>query len=215
MIRVFETFGSLQGESTFAGERCFFIRLAGCRLRCAWCDTLQAQAHDCGKEYSAAELTALALASGIPLVEVTGGEPLEQPEAVELLQCLLDAGLQVLLETNGAEDASSVPEGVVRIFDYKLPSSRMESLMLPENFRTLRKQDEVKFVIGSREDFLRAREVETLYDIPAQTAKIIYSPVWGCVDFAELAQWIVESRAPGRMQLQLHKLIWGADAAGV
>ena len=205
MIRVFETFGSLQGESTFAGERCFFIRLAGCRLRCAWCDTLQAQPHDCGKEYSAAELTDLALASGIPLVEVTGGEPLEQPEAVELLQRLLDAGLQVLLETNGAEDASSVPEGVVRIFDYKLPSSRMEDLMLPENFRTLRKQDEVKFVIEDRRD----------YDFSVQTSKIIYSPVWGCVDFAELAQWIVESRAPGRMQLQLHKLIWGADAAGV
>ena len=157
----------------------------------------------------------MALASGIPVVEVTGGEPLEQPESVNLLQKLLDVGLQVLLETNGAEDASRVPEGVVRIFDYKLPFSRMESLMLPANFHTLRKLDEVKFVIGSREDFDRAREVETLYAIPEQVNKIFYSPVWGAVTFAELAQWIMESKAPGRMQLQMHKLIWGADATGV
>ena len=157
----------------------------------------------------------MALASGIPVVEVTGGEPLEQPEAIQLLQSLADAGLQVLLETNGAEDASAVPAEVVRIFDYKLPSSRMEDLMLPENFRTLREHDEVKFVIGSREDFLRAREVEAMYAIPGQTSKIFYSPVWGAVTFAELAQWMMESRAPGRMQLQLHKLIWGADASGV
>ena len=215
MIRVFETFGSLQGESSFSGQRCYFIRLSGCRLRCAWCDTLQAQPHDCGKEYSVEELTAMAAASGIPVVEVTGGEPLEQPEAIQLLQSLVDAGLQVLLETNGAEDASAVPAEVVRIFDYKLPSSRMEDLMLPENFRTLREHDEVKFVIGSREDFLRAREVEEMYAIPEQTCKIFYSPVWGAVTFAELAQWMMESRAPGRMQLQLHKLIWGADASGV
>ena len=215
MIRVFETFSSLQGESSFAGQRCFFIRLSGCRLRCAWCDTLPAQPHDCGKEYSVEALVDMALASGIPVVEVTGSEPLEQPESVNLLQKLLDAGLQVLLETNGAEDASRVPEGVVRIFDYKLPSSRMESLMLPANFHTLRKRDEVKFVIGSREDFDRAREVETLYAIPEQVNKIFYSPVWGAVTFAELAQWIMESKAPGRMQLQMHKLIWGADATGV
>lgn len=215
MIRVFETFGSLQGESSYAGQRCFFIRLAGCRLRCAWCDTLQAQAHDCGQAYTVEALVSMALASGIPLVEVTGGEPLEQPEAVTLLQALADAGLQVLLETNGAEDASGVPAEVVRIFDYKLPSSGMESLMLPENFRSLRLHDEVKFVIGSREDFLRAREVEALYGIPAQTRTIIYSPVWGRVTFAELAEWIMESHAPGRMQLQMHKLIWGADATGV
>ena len=215
MIRVFETFGSLQGESSFAGQRCYFIRLSGCRLRCAWCDTLQAQPHDCGKEYSVEELTAMAVASGIPVVEVTGGEPLEQLEAIPLLQSLVDAGLQVLLETNGAEDASAVPAEVVRIFDYKLPSSRMENLMLPENFRTLREHDEVKFVIGSREDFLRAREVEAMYAIPGQTCKIFYSPVWGAVTFTDLAQWMMESRAPGHMQLQLHKLIWGADASGV
>lgn len=215
MIRVFETFGSLQGESSYAGQRCFFIRLAGCRLRCAWCDTVQALSRTGGQEYTVEALRDMALASGIRLVEVTGGEPLEQPEAIRLLQSLVDAGLQVLLETNGAENAAQVPPEVVRIFDYKLPSSRMEHLMLPENFRSLRKQDEVKFVVGSREDFLRAREVEKLFAIPEQTEKIFYSPVWGRVTFEELARWMMESRAPGRMQLQLHKLIWGADATGV
>ena len=215
MIRVFETFASLQGESSFAGERCFFIRLAGCSLKCRWCDTRQAQSPESGREYSPETLVEMAKDAGIPFVEVTGGEPLEQPETPLLLQKLLDAGFQVLLETNGAADASRIPEGVVRILDYKLPGSGAESRMLESNFRHLRATDEVKFVIASREDFLRAREVERIFAIPEHVRHIFYSPVWGAVEWRDLAEWILESRAPGRLQLQLHKLVWGADASGV
>ena len=215
MIRVFETFASLQGESSFAGERCYFIRLAGCPLRCAWCDTRAAQPFDAGREASVAELVKGALASGIPLAEVTGGEPLAQLECIPLLRELCDAGLRVLLETNGAADASAVPEAAVRIFDWKLPSSGMESAMDPANFRNLRPTDEVKFVIGSAADFRRAREVEAEFHIPAKVRHIFYSPVWGRVAFPDLAKWILETRAPGRLQLQMHKLVWGADATGV
>ena len=215
MIRVFETFTSLQGESSYAGARCHFIRLAGCPLRCAWCDTRPAQDPASGRDMNVAELVAGALASGTGLVEVTGGEPLMQKECVPLLRAFCEAGLRVLLETNGAADASGVPEEVVRIFDWKLPSSDMEQAMRPANFRTLRPHDEVKFVIGSHADFLRAREVEREFRIPEQTAHIFYSPVWGEVAFADLAAWMLETAAPGRMQLQLHKLVWGPDATGV
>ena len=215
MIRVFETFTSLQGESSYAGARCHFIRLAGCPLRCAWCDTRAAQDPDSGREMTEEELVAGALASGAPLVEVTGGEPLAQAACPALLRALGGAGLRVLLETNGAADASAVPEEVVRIFDWKLPSSGMEHAMRPENFRALRPHDEVKFVIGSRADFLRAREIEAQFRIPEQTGHIFYSPVWGAVAFSDLARWILETAAPGRLQLQLHKLVWGADATGV
>ena len=215
MIRVFETFASLQGESSYAGARCYFIRLAGCPLRCAWCDTRAAQGFDTGRDAETAELIAAARASGIPLVEVTGGEPLAQGECIALLRGLLASGLHVLLETNGAADASAVPEQVVRIFDWKLPSSGMEAKMDPANFRSLRRHDEVKFVIGSRADFLRAREVEAEFRLPEQVRHIFYSPVWGAVAPADLAEWILDTRAPGRMQLQLHKLVWGPDATGV
>ncbi len=214
-LKVHETFLSLQGESTFAGALCFFIRLAGCNLDCVYCDTRQARPACAGTDMEIEQLIELASQSGAPLVEVTGGEPLTQPETVLLLQELLDAGFEVLLETNGAVDISVVPEGVHRIVDYKLPDSGMAERMLPENFRCLNSNDEVKFVISSRKDYEFARKVIVEYDLTGQTEKILYSPVWGKVDFQELAQWIIDDRLPGKMQIQMHKIIWGPDKTGV
>ncbi|MGE4563994.1 MAG: 7-carboxy-7-deazaguanine synthase QueE [Victivallaceae bacterium] len=206
---------SLQGESTHAGRLCFFVRLAGCNLDCSYCDTPAAKPFDAGCVRSVAEIVAEAVASGANFVEVTGGEPLAQADSIELLEALLAAGLEVALETNGSLPLDRVPPGVIRIVDYKLPSSGMAQRMLPENFRRLNGRDEVKFVIGSREDYQAAREVLERFDIAKQTANILYSPVWGAVDFAELASWIIADRLPGRMQIQLHKIIWGPDTSGV
>ncbi|MBO5763393.1 MAG: radical SAM protein [Lentisphaeria bacterium] len=215
MLRIYETFLSLQGESSHAGKVCFFIRLAGCNLRCSYCDTCKAQPADAGTLRSVEELVQLAVESGADTVEVTGGEPMLQEECVALLQGLLDAGKTVLMETNGSVPLDAVPEKVCRIIDWKLPSSGMDSEMCRENFRNLRPHDEVKFVIGSREDFLAAKAVAGEFAIAEQTPHILYSPVWGAVAFADLAAWIIAENMPGQMQLQMHKLIWGATAEGV
>ena len=215
MLRIYETFLSLQGESSHAGKVCFFIRLAGCNLRCSYCDTCKAQPMDAGALRSVEELVQMALDSGAEVVEVTGGEPMLQTECVTLLQKLLDAGKTVLMETNGSVPLDAVPENVCRIIDWKLPSSGMQQEMCQENFRNLRRHDEVKFVIGSREDFLAAKAVVEEFSLHRMTDHILYSPVWGAVAFADLAAWIIAEKMPGQMQLQMHKLIWGAAAEGV
>ncbi len=214
-LRVHETFLSLQGESSFAGRLCFFIRLAGCNLNCSYCDTPQAQPCDAGEFMSVEKLVELAAASGSPLVEVTGGEPMLQAETPVLLRELLDAGFEVLLETNGALSLAEVPEEVHCIVDCKLPGSGMSQRMLPENFRSLKHIDEVKFVISGREDYDFAKKIIVKYDLASQTENLLYSPVWGSISFEELAQWIISDRLPGRMQLQMHKMIWGPDKSGV
>jgi len=212
MLPVIETFSSIQGESTHAGRRCFFIRLAGCNLRCSYCDT--GYAWEGGKPYTVAELAALAADSGTGLVEVTGGEPLIHPETPALLQALLDSGLEVLLETNGAVSIAAVPEQVRKILDCKLPDSGMAERNIFDNYALLSPHDEVKFVVSSRKDFEYALKVIERYGLPSKTANLIFSPVWGKVSFEELADWVISCRLPVRMQLQLHKLIWG-DRKGV
>lgn len=212
MLPVIETFASIQGESTHAGRRCFFIRLALCNLRCSYCDT--AYAWEGGEKFDIAELTARAVNSGCGLVEVTGGEPLVHPETCALLQSLLDAGLEVLLETNGSMDISPVPREVRKILDCKTPGSGMADKNLFANYSLLMPHDEVKFVVTSKEDFLWSLEVIGKYRLPEKTANLIFSPVWGKVAFEELAQWVINCGYPVRMQLQMHKLIWG-DKKGV
>ncbi len=214
-VRVFETFLSLQGESTHAGRLCWFIRLAGCNLDCSYCDTRCARSFDAGREVATADLAAAASASGAPLGEVTGGEPLAQSGTPELLERLLATGMDVALETNGAVDIAVVPRGVCRIVDYKLPSSGMADRMLERNFHCLTPRDEVKFVVGSREDYEFAGATIRRFRLPEQTLNLLMSPVWGAVSWEELAGWIIADRLPVRMQLQLHKLIWGADRQGV
>ena len=215
ILRVYETFAGIQGESTRAGLPCFFIRLSGCPLRCAWCDTLKARPFQAGKDRSVSSLVREALESGIPLAEVTGGEPLAQKAAPELCRQLLAAGLRVLMETNGAEDCSVLPDGVIRIVDMKTPSSGESGKMLAENFRTLRPCDEVKFVICDRRDYDFACEAISRFALADQTPNILFSPAFGTMDMPKLCEWILHDRLPVRINLQFHKIIWGADAEGV
>lgn len=207
MLPVIETFSSLQGESTHAGRKCFFIRLAGCDLRCSYCDT--AYAWEGGEERSVAELVDAARASGMDLVEVTGGEPLIHPETPALLAALLADGREVLLETNGARSIADVPSAVRKILDCKLPSSGMAEHNRYDNYPLLRPHDEVKFVVADRRDFDFACEVIRRYRLPERTGALIFSPVWGKISWEELAGWVIASELPIRMQLQMHKLIWG------
>ena len=212
MLPVIETFASIQGESTHAGRRCFFIRLAGCNLRCTYCDT--AYAWEGGEMQDIAGLTAIAVASGCEVVEVTGGEPLIHPETPALLQALLDAGMEVLLETNGSVSIENVPAQVRKIVDCKTPGSGMAEKNCWENFALLQPHDEVKFVISGADDFQWSIGIIDRYKLAEKTPNLIFSPIWGRVEFEELAQWVIECGRPVRMQLQLHKLIWG-DRKGV
>ncbi len=211
LLLVNERFVSIQGESTQAGRVCYFIRLAGCNLKCAWCDTAYASE---GEPAAIGQLVAGAAASGVGLVEITGGEPLAQPGTPKLAAALLAAGCEVMVETNGSLDISALPERTRRIVDCKLPSSGMEKFNLWANYRLLTPLDEVKFVVGSAEDFRFALEVAARYEL-AGKCPLLFSPVWNAVRFDELAKWMVEANAPGRMQIQLHKIIWGAEARGV
>ena len=212
MLQINETFKSVQGESTHAGKVCFFIRLTGCNLRCSYCDTTYAWQE--GSARSVASLVEEAAASGCGLCEITGGEPLLQQETPALAEALLAAGRQVLVETNGSLDFSVLPAACCRIVDCKLPGSGMEQSNCYSAYRHLTERDEVKFVVSDRQDFEFAEAVISRYDLPGKTANLIFSPVWGRIAFETLAQWVVESRLPLRMQLQMHKLIWG-DRKGV
>ena len=212
MPRVVECFSSLQGESTQAGRRCFFIRLEGCNLDCSYCDTRYAASG--GVEKSIDELVELAIGSGIPLVEITGGEPLLEKELPELCRRLMSAGLEVMVETNGSLDVSVLPGGVRRIIDCKLPDSGMAEHNLRSNFFGLTGLDEVKFVISSRRDFDYAMDFISKCRLEESPAELLASPVWGRVSFEELAAWVVASGSRLRMQLQMHKVIWG-DKKGV
>ncbi len=211
-LLVSERFVSIQGESTQAGRGCYFIRLSHCNLQCSYCDTMHANGQ--GEAFSVEQLVADAVASGVQLVEITGGEPLLQDGCILLAEQLLAANLEVMIETNGSCDISKLPQAVRKIVDCKLPSSQMSEHNLFSNYAYLCKHDEIKFVIGDEADFHYARKVVEKYQL-AQRCEVLYSPVWGKVEFTQLAQWVLEYNMSGRMQLQMHKLIWGAEATGV
>ena len=213
-MRVCETFASLQGESTHAGRKCFFIRLMGCNLNCSYCDTAYARTFEGGVERSVDSLVEEVISSGLSLAEITGGEPLCSPDTPVLCQKLLDAGIEVLVETNGSLPLDALPVQVRKIVDCKLPDSGMSSFICYDNFDKLQKHDEVKFVISSRRDFDFACDVIVKYALSERTPHLIASPVWGKVSFEELSSWVMDSPLPWRMQLQMHKIIWG-DRRGV
>jgi 7-carboxy-7-deazaguanine synthase len=213
MLTVSEVFLSIQGESTHAGRPCVFVRLSGCDLRCAWCDTPYAFAE--GEKRSVQSVVQQVVGYGCGLVEVTGGEPLLQKDVHPLMSALLSRGLTVLLETGGQASLEPVPEGVVRIVDIKCPASGEADRVDWGNLDRLRLRDEVKFVIGDRGDYEYARDVTRRFDLPARTAAVLYSPVHGVLSPAELAGWVLADLLPVRVQLQIHKYIWGADARGV
>ena len=212
MLQIIETFKSVQGESTHAGKVCFFIRLAGCNLRCNYCDTTYAWAG--GEMRSVDELVSLALEANCNTVEITGGEPLMQAETPLLAEKLLDAGKTVLIETNGSLDFSVISNRCCRIVDCKLPGSGMAEKNCYAAYDHLTGRDEVKFVVSSREDFDFALDIIRKYDLPGKTGNLLFSPVWNRVEPAQLAQWVVDCGLPVRMQIQMHKVLWG-DKRGV
>ncbi len=211
-LTINEIFLSLQGEGTRAGRPCVLIRLTGCDLRCNWCDTQYA--YDEGDPMSIDAICAAVAEFGCPLVEVTGGEPLAQPAAEALLAVLCDAGYEVLLETSGARPIDGVDPRVVRIVDVKCPSSGEADRMVWANMADVRASDEVKFVLADRADYEYARDVIGEHNLPDRCT-VLMGAVFGKLDGAELAAWILEDRLAVRLNLQLHKLLWPHEERGV
>ena len=215
-IPVVETFTSIQGESTHAGRLCFFIRLAGCNLRCSYCDTVYAQGNDSGTLTTLSELLLLARRSPARLAEITGGEPALHAAAPELVQMLLDDGFEVLMETNGSVLLDKFSPRLKRIIDVKLPGSAMSHCNEPANYQHLHTGDELKFVTGSRQDFEWALNWIDRWDLASYGVPLIFSPVFGRVEPAELVSWLLEANRPYlRFQLQMHKCVWPPDQRGV
>ncbi len=211
-MKISEIFRSIQGESSFAGLPCVFIRLAGCNLRCRYCDTQHAL--DGGDTMSLEEIIQQVRTFGVELVEVTGGEPLFQKETPELVAALLERGHKVLVETNGSLDISVLPEGAVRIMDIKCPSSGENHRVLWENVWKLSPEDEVKFVIADRLDYEWAVGI-IAEQLAHRNTRILLSTVYGELPPRNLVQWMLEDRIKARFQLQLHKYIWPHESRGV
>lgn len=217
-LRITEIFHSVQGESTWAGLPCTFIRLTGCPLRCVWCDT-EYSFHG-GEKMSLDAIMERVREIGTPLVEITGGEPLIHRNAFTLADRLLAEGYTVLVETSGAVDVAPLDPRVHRIMDLKCPLSGEEPRNMWSNLDHLTHRDEIKFVIAGREDYEWARDVIRDRDLGGRVERgelraLLFSPVWETMDFRELAEWVLEDRLPVRYQIQLHKIIWGANVHGV
>jgi len=217
-VQVTEIFHSIQGESTWAGVPCTFVRLTGCPLRCVWCDT--AYAFQGGERMTLDEVLDAVAAKPAEVVEITGGEPLAHPAAYELADRLLAAGYTVLVETSGAIDVSPLDERVHKIMDLKCPGSGESHRNLWQNLQHLTPRDEIKFVIADRGDYEWMRDTIRAQGLDQRVKEgslraLLVSPVWGNVDLEALAGWILEDALPVRFQVQLHKLIWGADRTGV
>lgn len=213
MLTVNEIFHSIQGESTYAGRPCVFVRLTACDLRCVWCDSPYAF-HE-GRKMSIEEVAEAVLAYGCPLVEMTGGEPLLQKDVYPLMERLHDAGLQVLIETGGHRGLEHVPAWATAVMDVKCPGSGEAAKHDAGNFARLRPHDEVKFVIADRADYDYAKGVIAREALVGRVAAIHVSPVHGTLDSKTLSEWVLADRLAVRVQLQLHKYIWGPEVRGV
>lgn len=211
LLYLTETYTSIQGESRFAGLPCTFIRLSGCSLRCRWCDTVYS--YQKGRQSSISEVIA-ELPAYPKLVEITGGEPLEQPAAIPLMRALIAAGYEVLLETSGAEPIAQVPEDVTIICDFKCPGSGMAERNLWANVAHLKPQDEVKFVIADRTDFEYAKAVMAEHRL-TERCFVLMSVAFGQLKEAELVEWVLADKLNVRFNLQQHKYIWSPRKKGV
>jgi len=227
-MQITEIYRSLQGESTYAGLPCVFVRLTGCNLRCSWCDTEYSfyGGEKMTSEQVLAKVKSLSAAGG--LLEITGGEPmLQERELVPLMQHLLDSGYKVLLETSGERPLEHVPAAVVKIVDVKCPGSGEEDTFRPQNLENLTSRDEVKFVIADRRDYEFARDFTIRHGLAHTVNAVLFSPAFGkdasgardasncLLDPQELAEWMLEDNVPARLSLQIHKLIWNPAMKGV
>ena len=213
MLTINEIFHSIQGESTHTGRPCVFVRLTACDLRCSWCDTPYAFTE--GRKMSLDEIVDQVDRYGCPLVEITGGEPLLQREVYPLMDRLLASGRTVMVETGGHMSIGEVPAPVIKIVDVKCPGSGESHRMHWDNLDLLAAHDEVKFVIKDRGDYEFARDIVVRHRLTGRIAAVLFSPVHGVLDPRELAGWILEDKLEVRLQLQVHKFIWGADVRGV
>ena len=217
-LRITEIFHSIQGESTWAGVPCTFVRLTGCPLRCVWCDT-EYSFHG-GEKMLLDDIVARVRDIGTPVVEVTGGEPLVHRNAFTLVQRLIDDDFTVLVETSGAIDVAPLDPRAHKIMDLKCPGSGENARNLWSNLEHLTARDEIKFVIADRADYewarnaIRERGLDRRINDGSLRA-LLFSPVWDAVDWQDMAQWILDDRLPARFQIQLHKLIWGPATKGV
>jgi len=211
-LRITEIFHSIQGESSRIGVPCVFVRLTGCPLRCVWCDT--AYAFQGGRTMTEDEVVEAVRDFGCPLVEVTGGEPLSQTECPSLLRRLADEGFEVLLETSGAVSIEPVDARVKIVLDLKCPDSGESARNHWDNLSLVKPEDEIKFVIASRRDYEWARETCREHQLAAHH-EVLFSPVWDALEFSELASWILADRLAVRMQVQLHKIVYGPEETGV
>ena len=210
---VHEIYKSVQGESTFVGVPCTFVRLTGCNLRCTWCDTTQAFYG--GTRMSRGDVLAKALATGTELVELTGGEPLLQPGVFPLMKELCDAGRTVLVETSGEADVSRVDPRVHKIMDLKAPGSGESARNRWTNLDHIGKGDEIKFVLSSRVDYEWMRDAIRTRDLPRRTPNLLASTVFGKLATKELVGWVLEDKLQVRVQLQMHKYVWAPETQGV
>jgi 7-carboxy-7-deazaguanine synthase len=210
---VTEIFKSIQGESTFAGLPCVFVRLTGCNLRCHWCDS--AYAFYGGRAMSSDEVLTRVRGFGGNLVEFTGGEPLLQKEVRPLSQTLLAEGYRVLVETSGERFVGDLPRAVVKIVDVKCPGSGEEGKFCFENLDALDRKDQIKFVIADEPDYRYAREFMAKHELRRRVDEVIFSPVFGRMVPQQLAEWILRDNLEVRMGLQLHKFIWDPEMRGV
>jgi 7-carboxy-7-deazaguanine synthase len=214
MLRVTEIFHSIQGESTHAGRPCAFVRLTGCPMRCVWCDS--EYTFTGGDHLSIDDVLEQVRAMGCNLVEVTGGEPLAQPAAFKLINRLCEEGYEVLVETGGYVPTESVDPRAKIVLDVKCPGSGEDARNHWPNLELLRAdKDEVKFVIANRSDWDFARDIIERFNLEKRARAVLISPVWNGLDLQEVAGWITSSGLNVRMQLQMHKYIWGAEARGV
>ncbi|MFQ5991942.1 MAG: radical SAM protein [Nitrospiraceae bacterium] len=211
-IQVTEIFHSIQGESSYAGQPCVFVRLTGCPLRCTWCDS--EYTFSGGTLMTLDEIRARVKAYGCNLVEVTGGEPLHQPMALTLIEQLCTEGYTVLVETSGAIDISPVDRRARIIMDVKCPGSGMVDRMLWDNLNRISEKDELKFVIKDRADYDWASSILKQYGL-SQRNTVLFGSVFGELEPRKLAEWVLADRLPVRVQLQLHKYIWDPDMRGV
>jgi len=212
MLKVNEIYMSVQGESSYTGLPCVFIRLTGCNLRCEWCDT--AYAFYEGRSMSIDEIVDKVKSFGVNLVEITGGEPLIQENAYPLMNRLIGKGFKVMLETGGSLSLEKVPRDIIKIMDIKCPGSGEHKNNNLDNLKFLEPKDEVKFVILNRHDYEWCCDIIHKYKID-QIAHILISPVYDKLELKEMVKWILEDQLPVRVQTQLHKIIWDKNTIGV